>query len=299
MIVIPEGCYRQPTESEGKDSNGNPTFSYVLKGPYGSLSTLLSNLKKGDKVIQGWVMSTGSLIRNPGELGTLTITCAYDANASDVGTDDENKETSDKALDETWTLKSVRNDVSILAYCGHGADTPCREWIEAWQKEPDGKIAALPGFTRSDGSIFIINEGSTDSTEQSKAVASIDLIQKIKAGIESVMRFYPQLTRTRTYDKPPTTVYQRLAMIDTPAVGTTEESAKIEKPGNLADIIAAHVWLKCQDDCVLTGDGKYQRIESWMGVLSKDGGWDENLYGNETMNRWPMPYHHTQNADGK
>ena len=88
-------------------------------------------------------------------------------------------------------------------------------------------------------------------------------------------------------------------MIDTPAVGTTEESAKIEKPGNLADIIAAHVWLKCQDDCVLTGDGKYQRIESWMGVLSKDGGWDENLYGNETMNRWPMPYHHTQNADGK
>lgn len=294
-MTLPNGCYRQPNESEGKDSSGNPTFTYVVKGPYATLSNLLSGLSKGDRIETGWIMSSASLARNPGNTGTLSITCTSESANSD-GSEDE-KATSDVALDETWTLKSVRNDVSILAYCGTGAFNPCREWIEAWQKEPDGHVAAHPAFTKSDGTVFKFGGG--DQAAEGKATATRELIMKIKCGIESVMRFYPQITKTRTYTKPPTTVYERLAVIDTPSVGTTAESMKVEKPGNLADIIAAHVWLKCQDDCSLTGDGKYQRVESWIGVLSSDGGWDENLYGNETMNRWPMPYDHQQNSEGQ
>ena len=285
-ITVPSGCYRQPSEQEGIDASGNKTFAYILKGGYNELQTLLGTLDNGDEIVSGWVMSTANLVRSPGGTGVLTINCV----PKDTSTDDQSGETSQKALDETWTLRSVRNDMSILAYCGTGNGTACRDWIEAWQKEPDGKLASQNSFTQSDGTIFVIDVASEDSSVQNRALSTIDVIEKIRKGIDSVMRFYPMLTKTTTYTTPPATVYNKLAFIDTPTVGSTATTEKLRKPGNLSTIISAHSWLKCQDDCALTGDGKYQRIESWMGILSSDGGWDVNLYG--STNRWPMPYVH-------
>ena len=287
-ITVPTGCYRQPTESQGKDTEGNKTFQYVLKGPHLTLETLLDTLDKGDEIVPGWLMQAAQLSRNPGDLGTLTITCTED----DSVTDDETQQTSQIALDETWSLRSVRNDMSILAYCGSGQGTPCREWIEAWQKEPDGKLAAHNQFRLADDTVFTIDVASEDSATQNRALSTLDLIEKIRKGIDSVMRFYPMLTKTTTYANPPAKVYENLAHIDTPAVGTTATTKNLKKPGNLDAIIGAHAWLKCQDDCTQTGDGKYQRVESWMGILSADGGWDVNLYGG-TGDRWPMPYIHS------
>lgn len=299
-ITIPTGCYRQPSETAGKDSNGNNTFSYVLKGPYSELETLLNGLEKGDEVISGWLMSSANLARNPGNTGTLTIICAAD-DAEEGGSSSSGCST--KALKEVWSLKSVRNDVSIFAYCGPSpGGNPQRAIIEAWQKEPDGELANNYSYTKPDGSIFEIDNDIYPATRA--------LIEKIKKGTDAVMRFYPMLTRTRTYSKPPATVYENLAMIDVPTIGSTADfeeedettgnvstrqadTAKLEKPGNLEQIIADHVWLKCQDDCAKTADGKHTRTESWMGILSTDGGWDENLYGKE--NRWPMPYLHGAN----
>ena len=307
-INIPSGCYRQPTETVGTDANGSETFAYVLKGPYSTLENLRKTLRPGMVIVNGWVMSSDHLARNPGNTGTLTITCAKDADESDETVPTEN---ATKALDETWTLRSVRNDVSILAYCGPGDDNPCREWIEAWQKEPDGELARHPGFTKPDGTVFKFGGG--DQQDANRATATRDLLAKIRKGIESVMRFYPQLTRTRTYSKPPARVYENLSTIDKPSVGSEADFAvtdeqgnettipantnRLKKPGNLDEIIDAHSWLKCQDDCVETGDGKFQRIESWIGVVKSDGGWDENLYGDATMNRWEMPYSHVKQGN--
>ena len=287
-ITVPEGCYRQPTEQEGVDANGGKTFAYILKGTYSALETLLHGLSKGDMVVSGWVMGSANLAKGPGGTGTLTINCTPN---DTTGAGTEQSPTVQKALDETWTLRSVRNDVSILKYCGGGNNQPVREWIEAWQKEPDGRLAEQNSFTRADGSVFVINVASEDSTVQNRALSTIDVIGKIRKGIDSVMRFYPMLTKTTTFSTPPATVYENLAYIDTPTIGTTATTEKLQKPGNLGTIISAHTWLKCQDDCALTGDGKYQRIESWMGVLTSDGGWDENLYGTASA-RWPMPYAH-------
>lgn len=310
-IKVPTGCYRQPTESRGKDASDSDTFDYVLKGPHSDLETLLKSLYNGKEILSGWVMSSASLQRNSGNVGTLTITCSSDADGEE-GTEN-NSETSTKALKEVWSLRSVRNDVSILAYCGNGKDSPCREWIEAWQKEPDGKVASIPGFTLSDGTVFRFGGGDRD--DENRATATREIIAKIQKGIDSVMRFYPQITRTRTYSKPPSCVYENLATIDTPEVGSetdfekedeeTNETTSVKasakrlvKPGNLDSIIGAHEWLKCQDDCSQTADGKYQRVESWIGIIKSDGGWDENLYGGKDSNRWPMPYNHSENSKG-
>lgn len=287
-ITIPSGCYRQPSEREAVDANGNKTFEYVLKGGYSALETLLHGLSKGDEIVSGWVMSSAILATAPGDTGVLTINCTPN---DTTGAGTEQSPTVQKALDELWTLRSVRNDMSILAYCGGGNNQPVREWIEAWQKEPDGRLASQNSFTRADGSVFVIDVASPDSTVQNRATSTIDVIGKIRKGIDSVMRFYPMLTKTTTFSTPPATVYENLAYIDTPTVGTTATTEKLQKPGNLSTIISSHTWLKCQDDCAATADGKYQRIESWMGILSSNGGWDENLYGSGST-RWPMPYAH-------
>lgn len=283
-ITIPSGCYRQPNEAEGVDAQGNETFSYVLKGPYGALQTLSNGLDKGDEIISGWLAQSWQLARNPGDTGTLTITCTPD----DEETDDSGSEPviSQVALEETWQLKSCRNDVSILAYCGRGESNPSREFIEAWAKEPDGELAAAGFYRKPDGTIFPPDDGSWTST---RWTASLEVIEKMRKGIESVMRFYPMLVKTRVYSKPPATVYENLAYIDTPTISGT--SKKFEAPGNLSQIISSHEWLKCQDDCAKRADGKHERIEAWIGVLQTDGGWDQNLYG--STNRWPMPYSHT------
>lgn len=283
-ITIPTGCYRQMNETEGVDANGNETFAYVLKGPHGALKTLMDTLDPGDEVITGWVAQSWQLAHNPGDTGTLTITCV----PTDSVTSGEGAEqtTSQVALEETWQLKSCRNDVSILGYCGTGNSNPSREHIEAWAKEPDGELAAADSYRKPDGTVFPPDDGSGTDT---RWTASLEVIAKMRKGIESVMRFYPMLIKTRVYSTPPATVYENLAYIDTPA--STGSSKKHEAPGNLAAIIAANEWLKCQDDCAKRADGKFERIEAWIGCPAAQGGWDQNLYG--STNRWPMPYSHT------
>lgn len=294
-VAIPAGCYRQPTESEGRGAGGEDAFAYVLKGPYTALETLLRSLSRGEEIVEGWLMAGANLARNPGDTGTLTITCAVDN--EDAGASGTPSEYATKALNEVWSLRSVRNDVSVMAYCGPspGAN-PLREIIEAWQKEPDGELANQTCYRRADGSVFSIANGEMPAT--------VALIEKIRRGIDSVMRFYPQLTRT--YSRPPARVYENLATIDVPTVGSTTDfevtdggttttkkadTSRLEKPGNLGQIITDHEWLKCQDDTGKTPDGKFSRVESWIGVPKTDGGWDVNLYG-RPPDRWAMPYQH-------
>lgn len=274
-IEIPNGCYRQTTESEENDRQGIASRTVVVKGPYAAVSGLYAGVGKGTEVIDGYVMESSSLTR-VNSAGVVTFVC-IPASAVEV------------SLSEVWTLRSVRNDKSILAYCGSGPDNPSRALIEAWQKEPDGSVAMLPGFTKSDGSIFVIG----DADAGVKATATNDLLTKIQNGIDSVMRFYPMLTKTRTYSSPPASVYEHLAEINVPVVGEADSTGKLYKPGNLDSIIEAHTWVKCQDDVTLQADGKFVRTESWMGFAGESV--DVNLYG-AGEERWEMPYCHSKHG---
>jgi len=276
VITIPSTATEQQNQQQNLSETGDVTQSRSFKDTYANGETWINALSNGD-TIGNWVLKSATLSRVPGNQGIVTLNLA----PSDmVSAEDPEKEDEQIALDETWSLKAVRNDKSLLAYCGPSEGTnPNRADIEAWLKEPDGTIASEDKYTKSDG------------TQKTLSNASKALTAKFKAGHESVMRFYPMLTKKRTYSTPPASVYENLACIDTPAVGTSATSRIIKQPGNLSTIISGHQWLKCQDDVEQTADGKFVRVESWIGAKTGQESWDENFYG--TANRWPMPYQST------
>jgi len=271
VISIPNTATEQPQQNQTLSNDGSRSFQRSFKDTYANLKTWLDSFSTGD-TIDGDAITGSSLTRSPGNMGVLTISLSPFSESTTEGV------TTQVALDETWTLKSVRNDKSILAYCGgpsEGNDAH-REDVEAWMKEPDGTLAKEYKYKKSDETVYTIASTGT------KAV-----IDKLKAGHDSVMRFYPMLTKKRTYAQPPPSIYENLARIDTPTIGTSATSAKIKQPGNLSSIISDHQWLKCQDDCEQTADGKFVRIESWMGAKNDEEEWDKNFYGSSS--RWAMP----------
>ena len=286
-VIIPEGAIRQSDEELGLNEQGLRTWRVSFKGDYDTLRIKSIGYRQGQTFEKGSLRSF-KLSRISGGYGMLTLALTPPEPASEggggSGTDGDNP------VKDIWSVHAVRNDVSIMAYCSSGLNGPQRADVEAWQKEPDGSVAMLPGFTKSDGSIFVI--GTDDAGV--KATATNDLLTKILKGIDSVMRFYPMLTKTRTYAKPPETVYEHLAEIDVPVVGEADKTTgKLFKPGNLDVIIKGHTWVKCQDDVTLQADGKFVRTESWMGFAGESV--DVNLYGSGEQ-RWEMPYCHSKHG---
>lgn len=309
LSEMPEGCYRQPTETDGIDSEGRATKTIIVKGAYADVHDLFKTLSRGCLVISGWEMQTANISHANGA-GVLNIVCnEAEPEEGTPGTAD------DTPLSIVWSVKSVRNDKSILAYCGSGPAAPLRGLVEAWMKEPDGTLAAAMSFTKADGSVCNIAnlrpsdgpedpdepEGSTgvvenlnpkDKTPKSpyktgQLAGTRELITKIMNGIDSVMRFYPMLTKTTVYKNAPKYTYTNLATIETPTAELTA-GVFVSMPGNISKIIEGHKWIKCQDDYQLTADGKHTRVESWIG---SDDMVDENLYGTGSK-RWSMPYDH-------
>lgn len=289
VITIPNTATEQPTQQQGLSEQGDRTYSRAFKDTYAHCETWLNALNNGDS-IGDKILKSANLSRANGDQGVITLNLA----PSDIVTEgEEGEETEDQiALDETWTLKAVRNDMSLLAYCGPSPSEANRADLEAWMKEPDGTLAAAMKYRKSDG------------TEKELSEASQAIAQKFLSGHDSVMRFYPMLTKKRTYTTEPATVYENLACIDTPTVSSIytppneddedtqsptpgTRAKKVKAPGNITSIISGHQWLKCQDDVDQTQDGKFVRVESWIGAKNGEQQWDENFYG--TTNRWPMP----------
>ena len=266
-ITIPDKCWRQVNENDSVNDAGAGSFAYILKGNYANLNTLKGTLTKGMEVVTGWNATSWDLRRVPGGCGVLTISCHP---KEDEAPDPETGETTRKPLKDVWQVKAVRNDVSMLGYCGPANNNPHREAIELWQKETDPDALAQNMYHKPDGTLEPLT-----SAEQA-------LIAKIKKGIDSVVRFYPVITRTRVYSKEPPTYLESLGIVDTPPA-----------TGTLASKVAQYEWLKMQDDAIENTDGNWSRVESWWGILksdSEDGHpWDPDLYG---PNRWAMPYEH-------
>ena len=273
-IAIPNGCWRQPQCSEGSGVSGDKR-TVKIKGTRSELKTLMLTFVAGVTVVEeGWVASTWTLDDTPGEGGMLTIECVPEGGASDP----EDPTSDPKALKVIWKCKSVRNDVSIMAYCGPSeGSNPHRTHIELWQKESDAQLADADQYHRNPHQIGQLT------------AADLLLVNKIRKGVEAVMRFYPILTCVATYSDCPPGMLERLSYIDTPAA---PPSLKEVAPKNLQAVITAHTWLRCQDDVDETTDGKWTRTISWMGIANSDSGesspWDVNLYGSGN-DRWAMP----------
>lgn len=276
----------QPNDECAHEESGE-TLSVSYKDDYSTLDTKRKALAEGDVIVAGWVAKIWSLRRISADWGELTISCVPKDPTHTEGEGDDEKTVTDP-LEDIWSIKSVRNDVSILAYCGSGNSNPHREAIELWQKETDPDALAQNSYHKPDGS----SENLTS--------AEVELVNKIKKGIDAVIRFYPVVTRKRTYSGVPPACLENLGYIDTPPYGSdVSDATRGKKPNGIGDAINRHVWLKVQDDCDETADRKYNRTEAWMGIPKSDNPdespWDEDLYG---ANRWSMPYGHGGSSGG-
>lgn len=258
--------WRQPTETDGVTEDGTRVTKIVYKGNYDDLEGMAEDLAVDSAAEEGLICKNWELARANGGLGILTINCTPDEQSNPEGGTPEQV-----PLKEIWTIHTVRNDRSVYAYCGDSVGAnPLRDQVEQWQKETDYTLSSEFQFRDTDGKV-------TDLTEPSKALA-----QKIAQGIESVVRFYPVITRKRIYAKPPDECLDGIGFIDEPPIDGSSLSPNCRKPSTLADKIDSYEWLKMQDDCDEQTDGTWSRVESWWGSEK----WDEDLYG---TNRWEFP----------
>lgn len=274
--ITPANAVKQMRGNEQLDNGGSLTLEIVFKAPYATLKTAAEGLVAGDVIETGWSATTWHLSRIPGGYGELTINCIPTAGTEqDPDHPDDPTKKVEKPLEDLFSLRSVRNDVSVMAYCGPSAGAnPLRADLEMWMKETDRDLYSAMEFKDASGA-------TRELTSATKALAA-----KIQKGVQSVMRFYPILTRTRIYAVQPPKCLEKLGYIDTPPTPGTDA----KKPGGVDTAINAHQWLKCQDDVAQRGDRTWSRTESWMGIAKSDGEgdspWDPDLYG---PNRWTMP----------
>lgn len=293
-MTINSNLHLQPTDQAALDTEGAETLTIEWKGSYADCRTTADTIATGDDLptasggnaytpdsalYAGYKVRAWTVRRGNGDTAVLAVECRK-ADATDTSQQGGGGTLPFRTV---YSVKSVRNDVSILAYCSNSPSGPNRAAIERWMREPDPKLASEMKYRDENGT-------EVDITSEPLLKCSVPLIEKIMKGIERVMRFYPQLTIKRQYNSPPTAVFENLAYIDTPP---TPSGEKTFAPSGVSTLITSHQWLKVQDDCDEQQDGTWMRTESWIGIATSDNPdsapWDANLYGPDT-DRWKMPH---------
>lgn len=292
-MTIDERLHLQPTDEAALDAGGSATLVLEWKGPYAACRATADTIEPGGEIptaaggsactpaaelYAGYRALAWTVRRGNGDTAVLAVQCK-----KEDSTDDSQQGGGGTTPFRTvYSVKSVRNDVSILAYCGTSASNPNRAAVERWMREPDPKLAAAFKYTDENGT-------TVDMNEEPGLECTVPLVRKIMAGTERVIRFYPQITIKRQFYAPPSDTFEKLSHIDAPPAPSGE---KTFAPSGVATLISAHEWLKVQDDCDEQQDRTWMRTESWIGILKTDSNeqkpWDRNLYG-DGDDRWSMP----------
>ena len=290
-MTIDSTLHLQPTDEASLDAECAETLTLEWKGTYAACKATADTIEPGEAIptvaggnaytpaaalYGGYNAVSWTVRRGNGDTGILVVVCKK---ADPTTTQQEHQSTT--PFRTVYSVKSVRNDVSVLRYCSTSPSGPNRAAVERWMKEPDPKLAADFKYTDASGDVV-------DMNEEPLLKATVPLIRKIMMGVERVIRFYPQLTIKRQYHAPPIAIFDKLSYIDTPPAPGEERTLK---PSGVAALINAHQWLKVQDDCDEQQDSTWMRTESWIGILKTDKNngtpWNADLYGE---NRWQMPH---------
>ena len=290
-MTINSTLHLQPTDEAALDAEGAETLSLEWKGTYAACKSTADTIEPGGTIpttsggnaytpdsahYAGYHAVSWTVRRGNGGTAVLAVACRK----SDPADSSQQGGSSTLPFRDVISLKSVRNDVSILAYCSSSPSGPNRVAAEKWMREADSKLANEYKFREADGTVVSIRD-------EPLYAATEGLIAKIMKGTERVIRFYPQITRRRSYYAPPTGLFQKLSYVDTPP----SPSINTLGPDGLSALVSAHEWLKVQDDCDEQQDRTWMRTESWIGILKDDSGeqhpWDPDLYG---ASRWKMPH---------
>lgn len=264
MAVVIGDIMDQPSGVK-QDSGDGVTEQIVREGHYDLLDAQAAALKSKSVCNLGTTASpderyviTWSLERIDGDYGRLVITVgdAADNESSDADNIDTVK----------WKLKNVQMQLPLSSFYVDGTwsgTAPDGHAIALWRQEPRKELYDAYQFLAPDGNVYELEDGSRAAAE------------KYKKGIESVMRFYPVVTRTITYKK-------GLSETKINALGIAARLSRIDTPDKTFGL-SPGTWLCIQDDAEEAADGKLVRTTGWMGCKSLDA----DLYGD--TNRWePM-----------
>lgn len=290
-MTINSNLKLQPTDEQSLDSEGAATLTLEWKGAYSDCKSTAATIAPGETIptnsandgytpsatlYTGYKAVAWSIRRGNGGTAVLSVSCKKEDSTT---TSQSGTETT--PFRTVYSVKSVRNDVSVLAYCGTSASAPNRAAVERWMRESDPNLAS--NFCYTDGA-----GGVVDMNDDPLLKCTPPLIKKLMKGVDRVIRFYPQITRKRQYYAPPADLFQKLSFIDTPP---TPSGANTLAPDGLSTLISTHQWLKVQDDCDEQQNHSWTRTESWIGIKLTDdpnsSPWDPDLYG---PNRWQMPH---------
>ena len=257
----------QPSGTK-QDSGDGVTEQIVRQGHYDLLDAFASGLKAKSVCNLGTAQNpderyvvSWSLERVEGGYGRLAIT------VGDPADNDEGEEEPDNAIETRWSLKNVQMQIPLSRFYVDGTwslgSAPDGHELALWRQEPRKELYDAFQFLAPDGAVYTLSAAS-------QAVA-----RKYRKGIESVMRFYPVVTRTVTYARG-----MSQARIDALHIGS--RLSRIDTPAKTFGLDPG-AWLCIQDDAEEAADGTLVRTTGWMGCASLDN----DLYGDN--NRWePM-----------
>jgi len=253
----PPPTYWEQPERVEITTDGSRSITKSYKGDYADLVTLAGTLTIGTSTEDSLPLRTINLTRTVGSpnIGTLRL---------EFGEDEDNSGGTASVVSTVWSMKHTQRIVSLMRRTGDSASMPHRGNLEAWRKEPDPALYDAYQYRNQVGSVLTL------SAEE------IAIAEKLKAGVEGAMRFYPTVQKVTVYSNGKISgVGANLATIDTPG-SPWDSDIKFGPTGEQTDA----VWLKVGDDVTKNKDGQ-TRTESWMGAKS----WDVNLYGTGA-DRW-------------
>jgi hypothetical protein len=249
---IPTGCYEQP-EKTLVNAGGAKTITRKFRGPHSSLVTFANGYSIGNTEHDGLPLQSVRLAREVGDpnLGTLDLTFAkpnQDQGGSNTAT----------VIGVTWQLRHTQKMVSVYRYCGDSQGASAnRGRIEQWRKGTDAYLYQNFQWRDKVGAVHTL-------TGRDQMLAA-----KFRAGFETVMRFYPTITKTTIY------THGKIEGVGD-GLAHINSKATMGAPSGWGDSAAA--WLKVGDDLSYdSSTGKQTRTEAWLGEES----FDANFYGEE------------------
>lgn len=252
----PPPTYWEQPERVEITTDGSKSITKSYKGDYADLVTFASGLTIGTTTESGLPLRSVNITRTVASLATLRL---------EFGEEEDNSSGTASVISTSWSMKHTQRIVSLMRRTGDSASMPHRGNLEAWRKEPDPELYDAFQYHNQTGSVLTLS------------APEIAVAEKLKAGVDGAMRFYPTVQKVTVYGNGKISgVGANLATIDTPG-SPWDSDIKFGPSGSQTDA----VWLKVGDDVVKNKDGQ-TRTESWMGAKS----WDLNLYGTPAQGRW-------------
>ena len=256
MADPPPPTYWEQPERVEIATDGSKSITKSYKGDYADLVTFASGLTIGTTTESGLPLRSVNITRTVASLATLRL---------EFGEEEDNSSGTASVISTSWSMKHTQRIVSLMRRTGDSASMPHRGNLEAWRKEPDPTLYDAFQYHNQTGSVLTLS------------APEIAVAEKLKAGVDGAMRFYPTVQKVTVYGNGKISgVGANLATIDTPG-SPWDSDIKFGPSGSQT----AAVWLKVGDDVVKNKDGQ-TRTESWMGAAS----WDLNLYGTPAQGRW-------------